>query len=448
MWFYFVASQGSIRFIRCVCKGRPTSPPRNLASTGTRTFLLRQRIILPDLLTRENRRHHDCPLDEIGASIRWLGRQTFAYVRRSHQPARRTSEGRTEKRTTRTAEPIRRDAANVATTEATALHIRLRGKEGHLNVSETLRFDGRTVVVTGGGRGLGRAYAELLASRGASVVVNDLGTSLDGAARVSSPADSVVDFVTRQGGRAVADTSDVSTEQGAQSLIDAAVDRFGRIDVLIHNAGIVRRAPFAEMSTADFDRHVAVHQAGAFHLARAAWSHFVRQRYGRVIITVSTAMFGLPEIIPYGSAKGGAFGLARGLALEGASNNIRVNMVAPSAMTRMASGDSTVWSPTRNEMIPKREAGMDSDKVAPLVAVLAHERCPVNGETYYAAGGRVSRIFVGQTSGQTFSQVTPEQILDQWVAINDRDHYSLPVISPDAQSVSWLESEFDPVLDS
>jgi NAD(P)-dependent dehydrogenase (short-subunit alcohol dehydrogenase family) len=311
-------------------------------------------------------------------------------------------------------------------------------------LSDTLRFDGRTVVITGGGRGIGRAYAELLASRGASVVVNDLGTSLSGAQEGSSPAAEVVEVVTQQGGKAVADASDISTEQGAQNLIDTAIEQFGRIDVLIHNAGIVNRAPFAEVSASDFNRHVAVHQAGAFYLTRAAWGHFVSQHYGRVVITVSTALFGLPEVIPYSSAKGGAFGLARGLALEGARDNIRVNMVAPSAMTRMAAGDSNVWSPEQNRMIPKREAGMDSDKVAPLVAVLAHESCPVSGETYYSAGGRVSRLFVGQTSGWTFDRITPEDVLDKWAAINDRDQYSVPLILPDALKVSWVDNELDP----
>ncbi|WP_063757821.1 SDR family NAD(P)-dependent oxidoreductase [Streptomyces fulvoviolaceus] len=160
-------------------------------------------------------------------------------------------------------------------------------------------FDGRVVVVTGAGRGIGRAYARLLAERGAKVVVNDLGGSMEGDGSDAGPAQKVVDEITAAGGTAVADTHDVSTPEGGEAIIGTALEHFGRIDVLVNNAGIIRWSGLPEVDADNLERHLAVHLLGSFNTMRAAWPHFVEQQYGRVVLTTSSGMFGL------GGADGG-----------------------------------------------------------------------------------------------------------------------------------------------
>ncbi|MGZ4452436.1 MAG: SDR family NAD(P)-dependent oxidoreductase, partial [Nocardioides sp.] len=234
------------------------------------------------------------------------------------------------------------------------------------------RFDGRVAVVTGAGRGIGRAHALLLADRGASVVVNDLGGSMDGVGEDAGPASSVADEIVAAGGAAVADSSDVATAAGGQALIDAAVERFGRIDIVVNNAGIVRWAGFPEADLDNLERHLAVHVAGSFNTTRAAWPHLVDQGYGRIVMTTSTGMFGLPNNLSYATAKAAVIGLTRSLTTAGAAHGIKINLIAPAAMTRMAGqaddpADSSGGGP----------APMAPDLVAPMVAFLAHEDCPV-----------------------------------------------------------------------
>ncbi len=211
------------------------------------------------------------------------------------------------------------------------------------------RFDGRVAVVTGAGRGIGRAYAHLLAERGASVVVNDLGGSMAGEGSDAGPAATVVAEIVAAGGTAAADTNDVSVAAGAETLVGAAVEQFGRVDVLINNAGIIRWASFPEADAGTLQRHLAVHVVGAFNTTRAAWPHFVGQHYGRVVMTTSTGMLGLPGNLSYATAKGGVVGLMRNLAVEGAPHGIKVNAIAPAAVTRMAdrSGDEPDPVPSR-----------------------------------------------------------------------------------------------------
>jgi NAD(P)-dependent dehydrogenase (short-subunit alcohol dehydrogenase family) len=278
-----------------------------------------------------------------------------------------------------------------------------------------LGFEGRVAVITGAGRGIGRAHALLLAARGARVVVNDLGGSMDGVGTDAEPASSVAAEIGTAGGVAVANTADVATVGGAQALVDAAVDEFGRIDILVNNAGIIRWAAMPEVDADNLASHWAVHVGGSFNTTRAAWPHMVEHRYGRIVMTTSAGIFGLPNNTSYATAKGAVIGLARSLASAGTVHGIRVNCVAPAAMTRMAgTADAPQMSP---------------ELVAPLVAYLAHEDCPVSGEIYAAGAGRFARVFIATTPGyvQTESEPTIEDVADHWAAINDERGYGVPV---------------------
>ena len=174
-------------------------------------------------------------------------------------------------------------------------------------------FDGRVAAITGAGRGIGRAYALLLAERGASVVVNDLGGTREGDGSDDEPAATVAAEIVDAGGSAVADTSDVSEVAGGQALIDAAVDEFGRIDIVVNNAGNIRWAGLPEADADNLQSHLAVHVGGSFNTTRAAWPHMVAQGYGRVVMTTSTGMFGLPDNLGYATAKAAVIGMTRSL---------------------------------------------------------------------------------------------------------------------------------------
>jgi NAD(P)-dependent dehydrogenase (short-subunit alcohol dehydrogenase family) len=278
-----------------------------------------------------------------------------------------------------------------------------------------LRFDGRVAVVTGAGRGIGRAHALLLAARGASVVVNDLGGSMEGLGTDAGPAAEVVAEIVAAGGTAIADDSDVSTQDGGKAIVERAVAEFGRIDVLVNNAGIVRWAGMPEVDADNLEAHLAVHVGGSFHTVRAAWPYMVEQGYGRIVMTTSSGVFGLPTNTSYATAKGAVIGLTRSLATAGAKKGIKVNALAPAAMTRMAGpapGDADV--------------AMAPELVAPMVAYLAHEDCPVTGEIYAAGAGRFARIFLACTPGYVDTAATPEDIATHWAEINDEAGYAVP----------------------
>ena len=286
------------------------------------------------------------------------------------------------------------------------------------------RFDGRVAVVTGAGRGIGRAHARLLGQLGAQVVVNDLGGSMTGIGADTQPAARVVAEITEAGGQAIADVSDVSTVDGAAALIGAAVDQFGRLDVLINNAGIMRWAKFPELDADQLAQHLAVHVSGSFNTTRAAWPHMVDQGYGRIVMTTSAGLFGLPNNTAYATAKGGVVGLSRSLSVAGARHGIKVNLIAPAAMTRMAGRPSETDQPEDDDA-----AGpMSPDLVAPMVAFLAHEDCPVTGEIYAAGAGRLSRIFIASTPGYVHPDagLTVDDVAEHWEAINDEAGYVVP----------------------
>ncbi len=285
-------------------------------------------------------------------------------------------------------------------------------------------FEGRVAVVTGAGRGIGRSYALLLASRGASVVVNDLGGSMDGVGEDAGVASSVATEIVGAGGSAVADVNDISSADGGRSLVDAAVERFGRLDILVNNAGIIRWAGMPEVDEENLARHLAVHVMGSFHTARAAWPHMVDRAYGRIVMTTSSGLFGLAENLSYATAKGGVIGLTRSLATAGAAHGIKVNLIAPGAVTRMAGRAA--------ETGPSGGAGgspwMSPDLVAPMVAFLAHEACPVSGEIYAAGFGRFARIFIACTEGYVHPTTDPtiEDVARHWATINDEAGYYVP----------------------
>lgn len=284
----------------------------------------------------------------------------------------------------------------------------------------SLNFDGRVAVVTGAGRGIGRAYARLLATRGARVVVNDLGGSITGAGTDTGPAAAVVAEILDAGGAAIADTHDVSNEAGAQALVDTAVDGYGRLDILINNAGIIRWAGLPKVDAENLDRHLAVHVTGAFHTTRAAWPHMVEQQYGRIVMTTSAGVFGLPQNLSYATAKGAVIGLTRSINTMAGAHGIKINLIAPAAYTRMAGpGDG--------------DPEMSPDLVAPMAAFLAHEDCPVSGEIYAAGFGRFSRVFLATTPGYVVEggAATIEDVAAHWDAINDETGYTVPADLPD-----------------
>jgi NAD(P)-dependent dehydrogenase (short-subunit alcohol dehydrogenase family) len=289
---------------------------------------------------------------------------------------------------------------------------------------DQLNFEGRVAVVTGAGRGIGKAYALLLAARGASVVVNDLGGSMGGKGADPGVADRVVSEIAAAGGTGVANGNDVSSADGAQALIDAAVDRFGRIDILINNAGIIRWAGPPDVDIDNLTRHLDVHVLGSFNTTLAAWPHMTDQHYGRIVMTTSSGVFGLPQNVSYATAKGGVIGLTRSLSLSGAPLGIKANLIAPAAFTRMAgqpAGETNASGGGGSEQ-------MSPDLVAPMVAFLAHEACPVTGEIYTAGFGRFARIFIASTVGYVHPtpQPTIEDVVEHWTTINDERDYYVP----------------------
>ena len=265
-----------------------------------------------------------------------------------------------------------------------------------------MRFDGRVCVITGAGGGLGRAHALELARRGGKIVVNDLGGTVDGSGASSTAAQRVVDEIKALGGEAVANGDSVATLEGGESIVEAALATFGRIDVLVNNAGILRDKAFHKMDGAMVDAVVDVHLKGALYVSMPAFRLMRAQRYGRIINTSSASgLFGNFGQANYGAAKAGLAGLTRVLALEGAGHGIRVNAIAPIASTRMT-----------EDILGELASKVSPETVSPIVAYLAHEDCSVSGQVYSVAGGRVARVVMVETEGLVLPEITAEAMRD------------------------------------
>jgi NAD(P)-dependent dehydrogenase (short-subunit alcohol dehydrogenase family) len=286
-------------------------------------------------------------------------------------------------------------------------------------------FDGRVAIVTGAGGGLGREHALLLAARGARVVVNDVGGSVSGEGGDAGPAQRVVDEIVAGGGEAVPDTHSVATPEGGEAIVATAIEHFGQVDVVVNNAGILRDKSFQNMTPELLGPVLDVHLKGAFYVARPAWAHMRERAYGRIVNTSSNSgILGNFGQSNYGAAKMGLVGLTRVLAVEGAKYNIKVNAIAPVAMTRMT-----------QELLGNLGDKIKPSLVSPIVAYLAHEDCPVSGEVYSAAGGRIARFFVGLTQGYYNPALTVEDVRDHFAEIRAEDGYIVPASNSDELSL-------------
>ena len=281
-----------------------------------------------------------------------------------------------------------------------------------------IRFDGRVAVITGAGGGLGKTYAQMLASRGASVVVNDLGGASDGTGGGSSMADQTVKEIEEAGGKAVANYDSVATPEGGEAIVKTAVDNFGKVDIVINNAGILRDKSFTKLEPANLEAVIDVHLKGAFFVSQPAFRVMKENNYGRFVFTASGAgIFGNFGQTNYGAAKMGLFGLSNVLAVEGAKNNIKCNTIAPIAKTRLT-----------EQLLGAMAEHLDPEHVTPLVAYLCSEQCELTHECFDVGGGRYARVFIGLAKGWTQPSgfATPEDIAANLDKIRDEEGYVVP----------------------
>ncbi len=282
-----------------------------------------------------------------------------------------------------------------------------------------IRFDNRVAVITGAGGGLGRCHALLLASRGAKVVVNDLGGNVAGQGSGSSMADAVVKEIQEAGGTAVANYDSVDTPQGGEGIIKTALDNFGQVDIVINNAGILRDKTFAKLAPEDLEAVLNVHLRGAFYVTQPAFRAMKDQNYGRLIFTTSAAgLFGNFGQSNYGAAKMGLVGLSAALAIEGMKYGIKSNVIAPIARTRMT-----------EEILGELADALDPEHVSAVVAYLCSEECEITHEIISVGGSRYARAFVGVVPGWFAGRdVTPsvEEVRDHMSEILNTDEYIVP----------------------
>jgi len=288
-----------------------------------------------------------------------------------------------------------------------------------------IRFDNRVAVITGAGGGLGRSYALYLAARGASIVVNDLGGSTDGKGNSSKAADTVANEIKAAGGKAVANYDSVSSAEGGANIIKTAVEAFGKVDIVINNAGILRDGSLTKMTAANFDALIDVHLKGAFYVTQPAFALMKENGYGRVVYTASGAgLFGNFGQANYAAAKMGLVGLSSVTAIEGAKYNIKSNVVTPIARTRLT---ENVMGPTGDMFAP--------EFIAPMVAYLVSEECPYTHEIFNVGAGRYSRIFVGSAPGWNApkgSTPSVEEIRDNLAKIHSTDGFKIPANAAEA----------------
>ena len=289
-------------------------------------------------------------------------------------------------------------------------------------MTERISLEGKVAVVTGAGRGLGRAYVELLAERGARVVVNDLGTDVAGFGKDSTIAEQVADLIRSRGGEAIANDSDVSTPEGGSALIATTIEHFGRIDLLVNNAGICGSQLFEDATLDDFDHYWRVHLGGPVNTVKAAWPYMVAQRYGKIILTTSVSgLFGIRGQATYAAAKCAVVGLMRILAIEGAAHGILVNTIAPNGYTRMhpAAVADPAW-------LKLSEATLPVEAVAPAIVWLASDSCSETNRIYNVEAGVIQRIAIVMGPGFYDAHLTPESIAENYAKIESIEGFSEP----------------------
>ncbi len=291
-----------------------------------------------------------------------------------------------------------------------------------------LRFDGRVIIVTGAGRGMGLAHAQLLASRGAKVVVNDLGTAtMAGGETSASVAEEAAAGIRAAGGEAVASTDTVATSDGAARVVATAIDTWGRVDAIIHNAALARFTPIEDLEVEEFHRVREVSLDGSMYLTLAAWPHMKQQGYGRLLFITSTAgLLGVPSQAAYAAAKTGMYGLSRVIRQEGEEYGIRANLLGVAAYTRMTQSMFSTGDAVGNEGLEDWwKQYMGPETVASAAAFLVHEQCPVSAEIFDTKGGHISQMFLGSTRGFTKLGLTPEDVRDHWAQVTDRTDYQV-----------------------
>ncbi len=271
-----------------------------------------------------------------------------------------------------------------------------------------LDFTGKVIIVTGAARGIGKAHVELLAERGASVVVADLGCSTEGEGKSAEPGDALAEEIRKCGGKAANVTASVTTQDGVEAIVRAALDAFGRIDGLVNNAGIISMGAFPETPIEIYRSHMDVHFFGTVLMSRAAWPHLVRSG-GRIVNTVSGTLNGALGMMHYASAKGALYAFTRNLAVIGAGAGVKVNAVSPAADTRMIDvpGMAEALPPGTIDFL---RAQMSPHWIAPVVAFLLHESCAVNGEVLNAGGGSVSRMVMMNSPGIASATLSLEEV--------------------------------------
>jgi NAD(P)-dependent dehydrogenase (short-subunit alcohol dehydrogenase family) len=285
-----------------------------------------------------------------------------------------------------------------------------------------LDFEGRVIIVTGAGRGMGAAHARALVERGARVVVNDLGGSLDGSGSDNAPAEAVARQIRDLGGRAVTSTETVATSAGANAIVAQTIAEFGQLDGVLHNAGISTLVPLAQITDEQWEQMLRVHLYGAFYLTRAAWSHLA-QRRGRILyISSAVGFYGVPEMAHYGAAKTGMIGLSRVAATEGRAAGIAVNVLGVAASTRMMDL-AMVDSPKLTAWFAKY---MKPELPSAAAVWLLHPQCPASGRIYEAFGPHMAEVLIAETSGYTKFGITPEDVRDHFDKITDRSQFIVP----------------------
>lgn len=292
-----------------------------------------------------------------------------------------------------------------------------------------LDFSGKVAIVTGGGRGLGRAYSLLLASRGAAVVVNDPGVQPGGDEPDASVAGEVVREIEAAGGRAVAALDSVATAEGGAAIVDAALESFGQVDLLVHNAGVVNASTFADQPMDEVMTTLNVHLLGAWFVGQPAWRDMEKRGYGRIVLTTSMAQFGHFRQPAYSAAKTGLIGLTKSLAHEARNKelDIKVNAIAPLGGTRLARPEAkAAWGDL-----------IDPDNVAGVVAYLLSDECKVSGEVVHAGGSHFARGFLAQTRGwkSGATPLTPEQVRDHFDEAFDLEGFEIPANANDQMEI-------------